>query len=332
MEIEILKQEYDSIRSIAQRLANSITDQIRELVSTQCIRLAVPLECRVKEWGSIQDKIERNHLGIEAITELSDLIGIRIMLLFQRDLSRMCSAITNTFLIVSQEDTSERLDEAQFGYRSLHYNFKLPEAWLTMPTYRNCARFIIEAQIRTLAQHIWAAASHELQYKQEHNVPPPVRRSIHRVSALLETVDLEFERVLQERDSYVAEVMPISVKEKLNVDLLAKILSSKLPPQNMSSDEQYSELLSELSALGIETSDSLLKIIDKHLEKALAEDVSTVAKRREENSCTGTSQERMDKGVYFTHIGLIRIVIGEEFGDKWREKKVKSGKTRSAGK
>jgi ppGpp synthetase/RelA/SpoT-type nucleotidyltranferase len=168
MEIEILKQEYDSIRSIAQRLANSIADQIRELVSTQCITLAVPLEYRVKEWSSIQDKVERNHLDLEAMTELSDLIGIRIILLFQRDLSRMCSAITNTFIIVSQEDTSERLDEARFGYRSLHYNFKLPEAWLTMPTFRNCGRFIIEAQIRTLAQHLWAA--HRTSYSTSKNI------------------------------------------------------------------------------------------------------------------------------------------------------------------
>ena len=149
---------------------------------------------------------------------------------------------------------------------------------------------------------------------------------------MLETVDLEFERVLQERDSYVAEIMPTSVKEKLNVDLLAKILSSKLPPQNMGSDEPYSELLSELSALGVETSESLLKIIDRHLEKALAEDASTVAERRNTNSCIGTTQERIDKGVYFTHVGLIRTVIGEEFGHNWWERKVQRANQRSAGK
>lgn len=53
-----------------------------------------------------------------------------------------------------------------------------------------------EVQVRTVTQHVWAAASHVLQYKQEASVPLPVRRSIYRVSALLETVDLEFERVL----------------------------------------------------------------------------------------------------------------------------------------
>lgn len=320
MDIDILREEYNSIRPAAQRLANTIVDQLKELVTTESITLGVPLDFRIKEWSSVQDKIERNHLYLQTITELSDLIGIRIILLFQRDISRMCSSIANTFVVVSQEDTSDRLSEAQFGYRSLHYILKPPDAWLTMPTFRNCERFVIEIQIRTLAQHIWAAASHELQYKQEHNVPPPVRRSIHRVSALLETVDLEFERLLQERDTYVAEVAPASVNEELNVDLLAKILASRLPLQNIKSDEPYSELLSDLSVLGIKTSGALLKIIDKHLDDALAEDAAKVDRRRKEGRCLGTTQERIDRGVFFGHVGLIRGMLEKAFGSEWRDK------------
>lgn len=320
MDIDILREEYNSIRPAAQRLANTIVDQFKEMVATESITLGVPLDFRIKEWSSVQDKIERNHLDLQTITELSDLIGIRIILLFQRDLSRMRSSIANTFVVVSQEDTSDRLSEAQFGYRSLHYILKPPDAWFTMPTFRNCERLVIETQIRTLAQHIWAAASHELQYKQEHNVPPPVRRSIHRVSALLETVDLEFERLLQERDTYVAEVAPALVNEELNVDLLAKILTSRLPLQNIKSDEPYSELLSDLSGLGIKTSDALLKIIDKYLDYALAEDAAEVDGRRTKGRCLGTTQERIDRGVFFGHVGLIRGMLEKAFGPEWRDK------------
>jgi ppGpp synthetase/RelA/SpoT-type nucleotidyltranferase len=64
-------------------------------------------------------------------------------------------------------------------------------------------RMVFELQLRTLAQHIWAVASHKLQYKREASVPVPIRRSINRVSALLEMVDLEFDRVLLEREQYV---------------------------------------------------------------------------------------------------------------------------------
>ena len=80
----------------------------------------------------------------------------------------------------------------------------MPDDWLNVPTFREFKGLRAELQIRTLAQQLWAAASHKLQYKRESSVPYPIRRSIHRVAALLETVDLELERVLSERDPHLS--------------------------------------------------------------------------------------------------------------------------------
>ena len=243
--------------------------------------MGVPLESRVKSWDSIAEKIERTSLKLKGIKQLNDLVGLRLMLLFRRDVTRVCELISTNFTVVSQEDTSQRLAETEFGYQSLHYIIKLPEDWLSVPTLREFDDFQAEIQVRTLAQHIWAAGSHILQYKREVSVPPPVRRSIYRVSALLETVDLEFERVLDERESYISELRADKSRdEPLNVDLVAKILDERLPQENKMEAEPYSELLEELHHFHIDSAKRLTELIGKHLEDALAADAEQVSARK----------------------------------------------------
>ena len=99
-------------------------------------------------------------------------------------------------------------------YQSLHYIIRIPKHWLKVSTFADLGELKAEIQLRTLAQHIWAATSHKLQYKHEDSVPPPIRRSIYRVSALLETVDLEFERVLAERGTYIEESAKGTVQDE----------------------------------------------------------------------------------------------------------------------
>ena len=96
-----------------------------------------------------------------------------------------------------------------------------------------------------------AVASHYLQYKREKSVPLEVRRSINRVSALLETVDLEFERVLNERDVYVTGITSVSPEERLNVNVLKAMLDENLPLANRTNDEAYDELVAELESVGV---------------------------------------------------------------------------------
>ena len=186
-----------------------------------------------------------------------------------------------------------------------------------MPTFKKAGELRAEIQVRTVAQHIWAAASHILQYKRETGVPPPIRRSIYRVSALLETVDLEFERVLEERKGYLAQPKTNLAEEVLNVDLLAKILNELLPEKNKADAEPYAELLQDLFAFSITTARQLRDLITKHLHTALAVDVARVKKEQGKDKPLGTSRERIERGVFFAHVGLVRQMLSAQFGAKW---------------
>jgi hypothetical protein len=257
-------------------------------------------------------------------------VGLRVILLFQRAVSDVCKIIADNFKVLKTENTHERLATSEFGYSSVHFQIEPPPGWLTVPTLKRLGNCKAEIQVRTVAQHIWASASHVLQYKQEKGVPPSVRRSICRVSALLETVDLEFERVLAERASYLANVQTDTSTETLNVDLLVKILDELLPKDNKSQgDEDYASLLTDLAEFGIKTNVELRYLIKETKNAIILEDRERVleelnAKHERENAEATPfniilDDERLDRGVFFSHVGLTRNALGQKFGQKWAD-------------
>ena len=319
-----LLQEYESVKNSAENFCNALVEQINKLLFKENISLAIPVESRVKSWDSIRKKLQRSGLELKSILQLNDLVGIRLILPFKRDLDKCLQLVDENFTIIYKEDTAERLGESQFGYQFYHYILKLPESWLSTQTLKDFDKFSAEIQIRTLAQHIWAVSSHKLQYKQEENVPPAIRRSINRVSALLETVDLEFERVLSEREQYVEKLEPETADELLNVDLLRQILDDYLPFENLDFHrEEYSELLQNLLKCGIKKSSQLISLINEQKENALEEDAKEVIRLL--NLAPGEQKDeedydisRAERGAFFTHTSLVRIMLTYKFGGRWK--------------
>jgi putative GTP pyrophosphokinase len=313
---EILHQQHSELLPVAQRFCAEITNQIERLLADDGIVLGFPIQHRVKTWDSISEKLKRLEYSVQDVRKLQDLIGLRIILLFKRDTSQVCNLIEKSFKVIKQYNTDERLKEDQFGYSSIHFVVELPEEWLTVPTFTAFSKLRAEIQVRTVAQHIWAAASHTLQYKQEVSVPTSVLRSIYRVSALLETVDLEFERVLNERDHYRSK-LDTSLGNVLNVDLLEKLLDELLPSENKDQNEQYSELLEDLNYFGINTSDAIKQLIEKHQEYIKHEELKWLCSAESDVYDEMINRERVKRGVYFTHIGLVRNTLEAEFGENW---------------
>lgn len=314
-----LNQQYRLLKPRLQNYAARLEEQLSELLSSHGIALAVPLERRVKALQSVTSKADRLGEKISRIEDLEDLVGLRAILLFQRDLALAEQAVRNAFVVLKDEDTGLRLAHEKFGYQSRHYVVFMPDDWLNVPTFREFKGLRAELQIRTLAQHLWAAASHKLQYKRESSVPYPIRRSIHRVAALLETVDLELERVLSERDLYLSNPRRYLGKEALNVDSLAQLLDARLPQQNRTQDEPYAELLEDLARVGVFSAKALDPIISRHLAATLEKEERELVRHREEKDYRQVDKERIESGVFFAHVGLARSILTLEFGDKWHD-------------
>lgn len=320
MENNNVSADYMVNYGIANEFKKSLVDQIERVLMESDITLGVPIESRVKDLDSLMEKLERKEIDIEKVSDLDDLIGLRMILLFKRDLDLVTKCLKETFIILHEEDKLDVLEEDKFGYQSRHYIIKVPDEWLKLPTYSKFGEFKAEIQVRTLAQHIWAAASHKLQYKHEKSVPPQLRRAINRASAVLEVIDLEFERILIDRGSYIDSISSNENKEihdeQLNVDNIKLIAERMLPPENKSGTENYERLLSELTLNNIRTTHQLIEVINSKLADILKEDKKRVNTKRKEiaKGVAVTDRDRIEAGVFYNHVGLIRVSAVAYFG------------------
>ena len=298
-------------------MAAALATELRHLCRRRSITLAVPIEFRVKTWDSIAQKFERANFDMTRIrfsgaslSDLSDLIGIRIIALFARDLAPVQELLETHFDMRETQHKGSDYAFDQFGYASVHSQVKVPEAWLQVPTFAAFRDFEAEVQVRTIAQHMWAAGSHKLQYKHEASVPEHMRRSIHRIASLLETIDAEYERLLVERTSYQKDIATTRSSRRLNTDVLEAILDSVFPAQNRADYEPYGMLVWELEKLGIHHSDALEELIAKHMSVALEDERGSVQQINERAESSG----RASVSKFFTHTGLLNTVLTAEYG------------------
>ena len=326
-QLQIIEQEYNQLKPNLDRFREALLIQIEKLLEIKRIPLGFPIQNRTKEWSSIVEKIESGRYNInKSVMELQDLVGLRIILLFNRDVENVCKLIQENLEVLRQYDTAERLKDDQFGYSSFHIIISIPKVWQSVPTFLGLEEYIAEIQVRTLSQHTWAEASLELQYKQEENVPRPLLRSIGRVSALLETVDLEFERLLKERELYKKSLdteLSSTVNPQLNVDILEAILDKYLPEKNKDTYEPYASLLEDLKLFNINDKNKLEELINRQLkssleiDKHIVQEIIEAGKDKKKYVPYRTSKERIAKGVFYTHIGLIRAMIECEIPKEW---------------
>ncbi|WP_369928446.1 GTP pyrophosphokinase family protein [Xanthomonas sp. NCPPB 2632] len=326
MDEQAIVADYEHRRPDCERFLREITHQVGHLIDESGVSLGAPVEGRVKTLASLLEKVERKERTIASATDFPDLVGVRITLLFHRDLEVIDDVLATHFEVIERADTADRLEASQFGYQSLHFILKVRPEWASLPSFRRLSDYVFEVQLRTLAQHIWAVASHKLQYKREASVPLPLRRSISRASALLEMVDLEFDRVLNEREKYVTE--PNTEDALLNVDLLAATLDAIFPAKNKDAErEKYDEMLKELGDKNIIKVADLKKLVSETWPKVKAEEEIRVAKALALFESMPMSDEvrsrrlaRNADGVFFTHTGLLRNAMKV----KWPIKKESS--------
>jgi putative GTP pyrophosphokinase len=294
--------------------------QISYLLAESKIQLVTPVEFRVKSWASIIDKCERLQLSLNKLEEMKDLIGFRIVLLFKRDEDRIRELIEKHFKIISFENAALRLSVDRFGYGSLRLVVEPKDEWLAVPTLKDFKGLRFELQIRTASQHIWAVVSHLLQYKLQQDVPMPITRSINRAAALLELVDLEFERVLSQREEYVSSLNKLSDDEQLNIDSLKKVLKEELPEANAkeTNEDGFSILLNEIIHCGIKTTKDFRALLKKNYRKMMEADKERVENWPPAERKDSIAWDRYSKGVFYTHIGLTRQALQIEFKEKYR--------------
>jgi putative GTP pyrophosphokinase len=254
------KSEFQESFNKLERFAKHIENRFNNIFKEEEIELGFPLQTRIKTWESIEDKVfvAKRFSVKKTIFEMQDIIGFRIVLLSLSDINKIQKLIEDAFIIVKFYNTAEKLNHDQFGYNSIHMILKDEPSFKNIPGYKTLGDFQFEVQIRTLSQHIWAETSRFFNYKKEAGIPKPLLRSVGRISALLETVDFEIERLIEQRQIYIEN---ISVNESdaslLNIDILEKYLKIHLGEKRYSENPYFDEILEDLKDNDITTTADL---------------------------------------------------------------------------
>lgn len=105
---------------------------------------------------------------------------------------------------------------------------------------------------------------------------------------------------------------------ELNTSILKIFLEKELPEKNNAyENENYSELLVDLSKNGIETVQELIKLIRKHYDEMIQCDRDMVQDIKNRYDGLGyLTNKRLKNGVYFTFTGLVRQVLALEYGEQ----------------
>jgi putative GTP pyrophosphokinase len=197
--LEDYAREWPSLQNIEQQ----VIDQLRQLLRAEALNVH-SLSSRIKEPDSLARKLRRPDRTYHALTDVTDLIGIRIITYFEDTIEEIAALIEKAFEVDYDRSIDKRksLDVSHFGYRSLHYICRLKDSPPDMPCF--------ELQIRTILQHAWAETEHDLGYKTEASIPLEIRRRFSRVASLLEVADAEFLSIRRFLEDYEQ-----SVRQKL---------------------------------------------------------------------------------------------------------------------
>lgn len=206
-----LKEEYDDFLVEVKR-------NIEKLLKNNNIPIAFDILGRTKTLDSIEEKLSSKRFTIKkSITELNDLVGVRIVLLFPEFKEKVVDLLCNKFQLIERIQKKNPVDK--FGYNSIHLILGIKEEWAKSLNFENHSLKRIEIQIRTISEHIWAETSHVLFYKKEENIPNAISRDFHRLSALLEIIDENLQNIKNRVQRHFQDVQENDYDEILMMDL-----------------------------------------------------------------------------------------------------------------
>lgn len=225
MKDRILNQ-FDENKWLYEKFWEKCKDILLELTKDNKIWIHY-INSRIKERDSLCRKIDARIDKYSTLSDITDICGIRIITYLDSDVNKVAEIIENEFLVDTDNSIDKRKhDSDKFGYMSLHYVVWLNNQRGTITENIKFKWLKLEIQVRSILQHAWAEIEHDLGYKWQFAIPEHFKRNFNRLAALLETADIEFNRLKQELWIYEKQVWD-DIKEMPNEVLInqASLLS-----------------------------------------------------------------------------------------------------------
>ena len=212
------RKYYEGNQKLLTAAKSAYISHIRTLIRQFDVGEVTKIEGRVKDQEECIKKFQRKYQGkLEADEQpyeikdfMSDLIGIRIVCLYEDQVAVVSELLQRHFRILNVTDKTSAVEstEDSFGYKGFHMDLALNDdmAQKFPPQIDGC----FEVQIRSLIQDAWSMLDHKIKYKK--SIPTDLKRRINILSALFELADREFKEIRNATTDLIqqATVAPIS--------------------------------------------------------------------------------------------------------------------------
>ncbi len=190
------KKNFIAAKNTYIRLINALIKKsgIDEVTKTEG-RIKDKDECIKKFHRKYQNRLEAEEKPYEIKSFISDLIGIRIVCLYEDQITWLSEMLQKHFKILDITDKISSMENTEeiFGYKGLHMDLALNDEMASLPKYSKYADNSFELQIRSLIQDAWSVLDHKIKYKK--SIPIDLKRRINILSALFELADREFKEI-----------------------------------------------------------------------------------------------------------------------------------------
>lgn len=202
-EKQLFRSFYENNRKHFFEAKNVYIRLIKSLLKRLDINEVTKIEGRVKEkeecikkfHRKYQNRLEADEQPYEIRFFISDLIGIRIVCLYEDQIPLLAEVLQQHFKLLDITDKISSIEDTEefFGYKGLHMDLALNEEMASIPKYTPYANNSFEVQIRSLIQDAWSVLDHKIKYKK--SIPTNLKRRINILSALFELADREFKEI-----------------------------------------------------------------------------------------------------------------------------------------
>jgi ppGpp synthetase/RelA/SpoT-type nucleotidyltranferase len=166
--------------TILKPLADKLTTFIQEMVSgtPRVDRVAARAKSPDRFLAKAKKTKDDGRVKYEhPFDQIQDLIGARIIVFYKQDVDAVCEIVERYFRHIEAKilapDTSDK-----FGYVGMHYILAMPEDVIADDADRGKTPQFFELQIKTLFQHAWSEAEHDVGYKPSDTVTAHQKRQL----------------------------------------------------------------------------------------------------------------------------------------------------------
>lgn len=189
-EREYYGKYYEPLQELKGEVLQWLDDIVAAIAGEQGEVPVEHIRSRIKSPEGLQEKLKRKGLQEnveEAMCQISDIIGFRLVTHFVGDVYRIVQYIKEDgrYTVIKEKDYIS--SPKQNGYRSYH-------VILECPFYgTENERLRVEIQIRTIAMDCWASLEHEMRYKKHIENAALIEKELKRCAGEMASTDLSMQ-------------------------------------------------------------------------------------------------------------------------------------------